>query len=338
MKTPLTIFSTDWHLTDTNIDLIKDLIRQKIELAQKHSIKRVYALGDLFDSRKAQKMITLIAFGEILNMFHKAKIKLVAIAGNHDKTDYESEYSFLEPFRHHPAFELVETESVYEEGNFLFFLLSYFKENTVLPNYLNFNVAKLSEKKCYLLTHIAISGVVNNDGSKVESELKQTKFSEFQKVFVGHYHDPQSFGNIHYIGSIAQNNFGENYKKGFTLFYSDGSHELIESVFPKYTTFEFDMDADDFEAVLEQYSNEHVNSKDNIRFVLIGAVNALKSLKIDYLKENGIDVKIKAKEVTEKKYQSTQFEEYNDNTIRNAFAEYCEEESLDYKTGEKYLN
>jgi len=35
MKQPIALFSNDWHLKKDNIDKIKDLVKQKCELASK---------------------------------------------------------------------------------------------------------------------------------------------------------------------------------------------------------------------------------------------------------------------------------------------------------------
>jgi DNA repair exonuclease SbcCD nuclease subunit len=62
-----------------------------------------------------------------------------------------------------------------------------------------------------MVTHIGFDGVVNNDGSEVESVLKPNKFSRFTRVLVGHYHNASKLGeNVYYTGSVYQNNFGED--------------------------------------------------------------------------------------------------------------------------------
>lgn len=56
-------------------------------------------------------------------------------------------------------------------------------------------------------------------------------FLPFDKVFVGHYHNrtviPQT--RIEYIGASRQHNFGEDEEKGYTVLYTDGTHEFVKN-------------------------------------------------------------------------------------------------------------
>lgn len=68
------------------------------------------------------------------------------------------------------------------------------------------------------------------DGTEVKSELKPSMFEMFKKVYLGHYHNYQRVGsNIYHLGSVQQNNFGEDEKKGFWLLDSDLEVDLIPS-------------------------------------------------------------------------------------------------------------
>ena len=96
MRKPLTLFSTDWHIDKDNIEEIKSLIIQKLELAKSLNINKVFGLGDFFESRKSQPLQNLKGFGEILQLFEKYGVELIAIPGNHDKLNYLSEDSYLD--------------------------------------------------------------------------------------------------------------------------------------------------------------------------------------------------------------------------------------------------
>ena len=65
---------------------------------------------------------------------------------------------------------------------------------------------------------MSFDGVANNDGSKVESIIKPSMFSDYKSVLIGHYHNASKIAkNVFYTGSAYQNNYGENITdKGFT--------------------------------------------------------------------------------------------------------------------------
>lgn len=81
-----------------------------------------------------------------------------------------------------------------------------------------------------LFGHFAVTGSRNNDRSVVENNIKPSSFKDFKKVYLGHYHDYQQVGsNIFHLGSLQQNNFGEDESKGFWMLYDDCTIELLKS-------------------------------------------------------------------------------------------------------------
>src|SRR6056297_1136440 len=117
MKQPIAIISTDWHLKRDNIDAIKDLIDQQCQLAKKEGVEYLICLGDVFDSRKAQELTVLTAFGEILDNIHSYNLKMLTISGNHDKSDYTSYNSYIDSFAFHPAMVYFREYNQYSIGD-----------------------------------------------------------------------------------------------------------------------------------------------------------------------------------------------------------------------------
>ena len=230
------LMMTDTHLSKSNYELVVDIFQQAIDLCKAHKLSIVYHLGDFFTSREAQPLNVLYEAKYIFSMFVENNIELYIIPGNHDKVDLESELSYLDVVEKNNAIHLISSEydlMLSKEVNVLF--LPYFKEKGSYLERLE-KVTKLirKDKKNILLTHISINGVQNNDGSGVENEIKQELFKKFDYVYVGHYHNKQDSGNIHYIGSSHQNNFGEDSVKGFQFLMDDGSVKMIKSKFPEY--------------------------------------------------------------------------------------------------------
>jgi len=346
-KKALTVFSTDWHLKTSNIETIKDLITQQCELALELEVDTLVCLGDVFDSRIAQREDVLTAFGQILDIIGGYDLTLWLIPGNHDKTSYNSYDSFLTPYKYHPNLHLV-----YMAGSIPFVdsklhldFLPFFSEQMWLDkfneftDYIDFSSISKDEKHI-LCTHIAVTGSKNNDGTMVSSTLSTSLFKQFYKVFSGHYHDQQQIGsNFYHIPSIQQNNFGENSDKGFTVLYEDGSHKLVKSKFKEYVKVKIDLDSvttNDINDLKKKYKG----SDNNIRFEVTGSENVLKSLRKEEFSSLGIELKTKVKEIqTDIEYsESAEVVEHTSASIKEVFEKFCEKELLDVEVGMKYLN
>lgn len=339
MKKPIRILSTDWHLKESNLERIKDLVTQKCKLAVKLGVNTLTGLGDFLDSRKAQTQDVLNTFGEILGIIEGYGLNLEAIPGNHDKTDYSSSSSFLDPFIHHPALKLIkELKCLESEGVDLIFI-PFFTDEIFSEQLNQLNEFALKENKPILFTHMAFEGSVNNDGTKVSCSIKPSMFSSFFKVFSGHYHNQQKIGkNIYHIPSIQQNNFGEDDQKGFTVLYDDGSHELIQADFPRYKKVKIDLTSTSKKEV-DALAKKYAESSDNIRFEFIGDQSLTSSIKKENFTKLGISVTTKVTEI-EDQLEDDEPEEvkiFNKSDIEGEFKEFCSVNELKYEKGVVYL-
>jgi exonuclease SbcD len=347
-KKPIFIFSNDWHIKENNLNQIKDLFTQKCYLAKELDVDTIGVLGDVLDSRIAQKQPILDAIFEILEIAKSYNLKVVMIPGNHCKTNYSSYTSFLTPFKYHPALLLIERVGMvpFNEHDIYLHFMPFFEEKMWLKEYKEYKDhventgVSLSSGKHILCSHIAVNGSVNNDGSKVESTIKPSLFKNFHKVFLGHYHNQsQPADNIYHLPSIQQNNFGEDNKKGFTVLNSDGSHELVKSEFKEYIKVKIDID-NKTQKEVEKLAKEYFKSDDNVRIELSGTESQLKSIKKDVLRENGIDVKTKVKEIEDNITfdEGEEIKQFDKTSLKEEFVVFCDINDLDLEKGNKYLN
>jgi len=339
MKKPVAILITDIHLDKNNLVHVKEIIGQVITKAVELNCSTVIGLGDFFKSRKAQPLHVLNGFGEVLSMFQESKIDLTAIPGNHDKVDYESEKSYLDEFKFHPNFKLIDKTDLICLDNLVLHLIPYFKEDTVYLNYLK--QVKVDKTRINILgTHISFDGVKNNDKNLVSNKIKGELFKKFHSCFVGHYHDQSFVGNnVYYIGSTDQRCFNEDTSKGMTVLYSDGSHEFVKLSFQEYRKIEVDIDKTDLKAIdglLKQYSG----SEKKTRFEFIGDSSRLKAINTTKINEAGIDVKMKPSDVQTNidSAKGQEFVSFDKKAIKEGFKEFCELNKVDYEIGQKYLS
>ncbi len=330
-KTPIAVVLTDTHLKKGNEELVTDIFKQAISLCEKLGIDRLFHAGDFFTARNAQPLDVLDAADDIFEMISDAGIVCDIIPGNHDKTDLESKKSYLKQFRKHV--NVIDDYQRIVIGDVAIHFIPYFKENTVYGSKLS-KVFVSKEYKNVLITHIAVTGVKNNDYSEVENDLKPEMFKQFDSILIGHYHNQSQVGdNIFYIGSSYQANYGEDNKKGFIVLYSDGSHEFIKSNFPEY--IKVTINASDKKR-LKEVQKELAHSKDHVRVVVEGTTEECKSIDKGLLMDLGIDVKFDREE---SRIQADQeFIAFDRNNIKQYFEEFCEKNQLqNIEMGRKYI-
>lgn len=346
-KEEVAIFSTDWHIKRDNIDIIIDLVRQQCLLAVELKVKYLACLGDVFDSRIAQTQDVLDTFSVIVDMVSSYGLTLVCIPGNHDKTNYDSSVSFLSPYKGRKGLFLIEMAGSipFKDSDFSIDFIPFFKEEVWIEQFNQFqeylgswDSIKEDSKKRILCTHIAVTGSRNNDGSMVSSKLSTSLFKNYFKVFSGHYHDQQKIGeNFYHIPSIRQNNFGENSDKGFTVLYSDGSHELVKSKFVEFKKVKIDLGEYDL-AQIKKMSSQYSDSNLKLRFELTGTESQLKSINIDDFP--GVQITKKSKEIeSDIEYaENNEVVEMTVSTIREEFVKFCNQENIDMEIGIKFIN
>lgn len=303
----LGLFITDIHLNKDNIELIKDLFNQLVHYCVQLGIKRIFCGGDIFTNRSGQPLSCLTAFKEILELLKTYKINFIAIPGNHDKTDADDERSYLDVYTD-SNFEICREGKVRIYPGVVVAFIPYFQDERWLEEYRK--VEDLVETMridrdiddsyhTILITHSGFDGVMNNDGSKVESIIKPSMFLDWDKVLIGHYHNASQLSeNVVYTGSLYQNNYGETITdKGATLLFSDGSTRHLDLRFPKYIKEVLDVnDKDTLRNLIDKYEGEDY---DHIRFIFKGSKVDANKVDTAALAQLGIDAKFEAIETDE---------------------------------------
>lgn len=332
----IAILSTDKHIQSSNLKDIEVLYKQEIELALKHNVKEIIWLGDIFDSRISQRQDVLNFVGEMLEEYNAHDLHVTCIPGNHDKTDYKSFNSFLDCFNYHPNFELLTQNTVREINGMIFHFIPFFVEDMWMAQFEKLPPATGKE---VLISHCAVYGSINNDGTRVEkTSIVPQLFCNYKKVFLGHYHNAQQIGkNIFHLPSMMQNNYGEDEDKGFTILYDNYSTEFIKGDFKRFKKLSIDLDSVSPEE-LEKLVKEHENSLNHIRFEFIGSEDKLKALNKSYYQIRGIDVTTKNKEIElSQGIYEDEIKIYNEDEIIKEFEDFCKKNNYNFEEGLKYL-
>jgi DNA repair exonuclease SbcCD nuclease subunit len=338
-KKPIAAILTDTHLDEDNIETNKSVYRQARGIAKELGLEELFHGGDIFNSRKGQPQSVLNGFAEIIDEGEEDGIPIIAIPGNHDKTDYGSIVSFIEPYRKRPGFQLYNEASVLKiVGTTHIWGVPFFSDLLYIEQ-LKSITSKTFPKgvKHILLTHIGVNGAVMNNGVAISSGITNELFEKFDKVLIGHYHDPQHYSDkIQYIGASIQHNYGESPTKGLTILYDDGSTELRELDFPHFLNYEVDVAGLTLKDIAD-IKKEKEGSKDQIRITLVGAEKDVKSYDTTKLKELGVDVKRKQDKINQEEI-SSRIEAFTDGSLITMFEQFCEKNKLDLKQGLVYFS
>lgn len=333
-KLAVDVFSTDWHIEkDDRVD-VRSLVIKQAEIALELGLNRIWCLGDVFKSRIAQPLASLMTFKQILDDLHSLKVTLCVFPGNHDKVLLGNNESYLKAFADHPAIQLYDDITMTHQPNRCDYLLvPYFPEAYVKEKLSA--IALDSTRKNVLLGHFAADGAMNNDGSLVTSEVNQDILKRFDRVILGHYHNR----NGNYMGSIAPRNFGEDNNKGFMILYDDMSVGYIDSESKKYITREIRCESADVKQLAKIEKELSELSKDNeVRLVVSGPKQFVESVNFKDLKDVKVVVKFDEVAANMDKAAEGQIVEFKTDDIKNEFKTFCEENQLDYQTGMKYLS
>lgn len=232
----------DVHLRGSDFEEKLSIMESMFETFRTEGVDHIFCTGDLFDSGHVGD--SKISWDTIvycmLSLFDN-QIPITICEGNHDYWNPKG----LGPLR---VLEVLDNVTVVSR-NFRSFDLSSDVKVVVLPwvDSLRWskhnleNYRKFLEKKPFeicesriLIAHLELNGsrgdndrILNSDGLNSWSKDGIDQLG-FDKVFLGHYHKPQEFGNIEYVGSILQNNFGERDNKTRYLIYDTESKTIKE--------------------------------------------------------------------------------------------------------------
>jgi len=290
---------SDIHITESNLVFKRKILDQILTLASKEKITNLDFGGDWFESRKAQPLQTLTFTDNFFRQIKEEDLTLTIIPGNHDKLDYLSVDSFLDPFTFYPNIFLIKE---LESKNSISYLPFFQEGSEILDN----ELSKFSQIKTpILIAHFGIGDYKSDMGDMIKSPISVGKFSQFKRVFVGHYHNRSEMKNITYIGSTNPSDFGEDNKKGCCIYDEEtGDYGLINLSFPKFYSFNFSTKegVDKIYKKVEEINKEFKNTDgevNNIRVVLEGSKEEIKSFNQTPIKKMGIrlDSKIENKEI-----------------------------------------
>lgn len=344
-KEPFALLINDIHVSKDNIPEFQANWNEALEICKKMGIKEIIVGGDLWQSRSAQTLSTLMAVRQAIIKATHEGLSLTLAEGNHDKVDQESMLGYSHLFSNYENVYVVDNSVnivVSDRNKVAIDVMSYFPENGSFVEKLNEIIDGLDHNWYNILyIHQGIKGGLSQPS---EDELPTSIFSEFNAVLVGHYHDRKKIKgtNIEYIGASRQHNFGEDEEKGYTVLYTDGSYEFIQNqVNMRYKVMEIeaiDINSD----VLDEI--EGIKAEGRYRVKVKVNCNDKEAANFAMTKQALIDagamrVEVVNEEITVTTSESQSLDsKYDKNGIKREYSEYCSDNEISVDLGLQYLD
>lgn len=195
------------------------------QVANKRSVEYIFFLGDLFHERAKIDVLNYLKTFEIFmkHMIEDSQDRdAYLLVGNHDMYHRERwNVNSVKPLSAIPRCHIVDRPTVMQIGNTRIDWMPH-TDNPVV------DLEKLKREHNgagdVLLGHMAVHGAALNTyyGTKADVIVEYDNdmvpvdasvFSDWRKVFLGHYHGSQILGNVEYVGSPLELTFGEAFQQ-----------------------------------------------------------------------------------------------------------------------------
>ncbi len=342
---PCLLLLNDIHISKDNIPAFKANWQEAIDICRKMDVKEIAIGGDLFFSRAAQTLDVLLAVHDALLTAAEHGIHVTIAEGNHDKVNQENERGYCHVFDQHSNV-LVCDEYVSlplgDDCHFVLHMMGYFPEDGSFCTRLDrLKEEALDPKRLnFLYIHEGINGALAQPNDK---ELPAKIFEEFDKVFVGHYHNRTIINKtrIEYIGSSRQHNFGEDEEKGYTVIYTDGSHEFIKNqANTRYRVIDVVAERAGLH-LMDELREIDADGRYKVKVRVHAPQAAMKSVDKAALLDAGatkVELIADDEEMLEVAASSL-FEKFDSHRIRETYEEFCREKQIDdVAIGLEYLS
>ena len=342
---PCLLLLNDIHISKDNIPAFKANWQEAIDICRKMDVKEIAIGGDLFFSRAAQTLDVLLAVHDALLTAAEHGIHVTIAEGNHDKVNQENERGYCHVFDQHSNV-LVCDEYVSlplgDDCRFVLHMMGYFPEDGSFCTRLDrLKEEALDPKRLnFLYIHEGINGALAQPNDK---ELPAKIFEDFDKVFVGHYHNRTIIDKtrIEYIGSSRQHNFGEDEEKGYTVIYTDGSHEFIKNqANTRYRVIDVSAERAGLH-LMDELREIDADGRYKVKVRVHAPQAAMKAVDKAALLDAGatkVELIADDEEMLEVAASSL-FEKFDSHRIRETYEEFCREKQIDdVAIGLEYLS
>lgn len=334
----------DIHVSKDNIPEFKLNWEEALSVCLERQICLIAVGGDLFQSRSSQTLDVLLAVYDMFESANQKGISVILANGNHDRVDPEAIRGYCHVYGKHGNVAVVDDFLTVtdKDWDFSLHIIPYFPEGGSFTHKLNALIKGGLDKDRlnYLYIHEGINGALIHSS---DNELPAHIFEDFEKVFVGHYHNRCNIlgTNVEYIGSSRQHNFGEDEEKGYTILFTDGSQEFVKNrVNKRYRVLDIDADKANIH-LIDRLEELKETGRYKVKVRIFGST--AESAGIDknlFLQAGASKVEIITEDPQVKEITSgSLFEKFDNQKIQENYMEFCREKNIENSSlGISYLS
>jgi DNA repair exonuclease SbcCD nuclease subunit len=194
------------------------------EYIDKHNIRDIIHLGDVYDRRKYVNFMSAKRLREdFFDPLNKRGIVAHMIVGNHDMYYKDThEVNALDEVisgRYDEVF-VHSVPKVIRIGGMDIQLIPWITESNKEAAI----EAITKPKASILMGHLEVQGFTMHKGQISDHGMDRNVFDKFDKVYSGHYHHRSTIGNVSYIGAFGEYTWADyNDPRGFSVFDTETS-------------------------------------------------------------------------------------------------------------------
>ena len=233
-----------------------------IDYCAENQINNIIQLGDWFDNRTSIdfKLVQRINH-EIIQVLEEQKISVYYCAGNHD-IYYKNENSINSVkllFGESDVFHIVSDYPEEVDNILIVPWISQSNQTECLKAIKNTN--------CDICVgHFDIAGFEMSKGYLNDKGMSKSIFKKFKKVYSGHFHLKGKQGNIEYVGSMCQLDWGDFEDAKQIIVFQNDKFESVQLTRELFHKIELpnEINSDDFDkCILKIYLNDKLDKKQN---------------------------------------------------------------------------
>ena len=223
---------------------LNEVLRNTSDYATENDIQIIVIAGDVLHTKSIIHSLAQSVFLDYLRDY--SSLNFIIIDGNHDMSSKSGKgVSALKSLDNEPNVTMIHKPTTIENIDFI----PWNSETMV-------NDIKNSSAE-YLVSHFGLNEAQLSSGISIVSDIGLKDLIKFKHCILGHYHLPQTVGNVTYIGSPIQLDWGEKgEEKRFLIVDTDsgGIKSIPTTGYKKY--IEYKITNENKEEIIKQAKKE----------------------------------------------------------------------------------
>lgn len=227
---PQILIFSDIHLhkhrnTSIFLDVAETILKNILNICDDKNIKTIFFLGDWFHKKDKVGTEELFITFKFLKELEKRDITMIALVGNHDflyTSNDKNQINTIQFFKLSKNVEVIQEYDSFIFNDIQFYFLSWTWNNELLKKLFFISQKNKNAKKHIFFGHIELKNFDLNEFT-LKSNISEIDLNflikNFDRTFLGHYHDIFRKDNLLCVGNPFQQSFGDiNKIKGIWIY------------------------------------------------------------------------------------------------------------------------